>query len=101
MMSVSPSGQAEGKGVEPSSPVWRTALAERPGQPYPATFRRKDELRRMNDEKDWTAHSSFILHPSSFILHPSSFILHPSSFILHPSSFILHNSSFLSGPPGS
>src|SRR5262249_38845794 len=32
-------GKAEGKGVEPSSPVWRTALAERPGQPYPATFR--------------------------------------------------------------
>ena len=31
--------QAEGKGVEPSSPRGRTALAERPGQPYPATFR--------------------------------------------------------------
>ncbi len=39
-MSVSPSGQAEGNRVEPSSPVWRTALAERPGQPYPATFRK-------------------------------------------------------------
>ena len=31
--------QAEGKGVEPSSRQARTALAERPGQPYPATFR--------------------------------------------------------------
>ena len=31
--------QAEGKGVEPSSPRGRTALAPRPGQPYPATFR--------------------------------------------------------------
>jgi hypothetical protein len=30
--------QAEGKGVEPSSRQARTALAERPGQPYPATF---------------------------------------------------------------
>ena len=31
--------QAEGKGVEPSSRRARTALAERPGQPYQATFR--------------------------------------------------------------
>jgi hypothetical protein len=30
---------AEGKGFEPSSRRARTALAERPGQPYPATFR--------------------------------------------------------------
>src|SRR5262249_11671136 len=33
---------AEGKGVEPSSRRARTALAERPGQPYPATFRSVD-----------------------------------------------------------
>lgn len=39
MMSVSPSGQAEGMGVEPSSPRGRTTLAPWPGQPYPATFR--------------------------------------------------------------
>jgi hypothetical protein len=31
--------QAEGKGFEPSSASSGTALAERPGQPYPATFR--------------------------------------------------------------
>ena len=31
--------RAEGKGVEPSSQRVRTALAVRPGQPYPATFR--------------------------------------------------------------
>jgi hypothetical protein len=30
--------RAEGKGVEPSSPGRRAALAERPGKPYPATF---------------------------------------------------------------
>jgi hypothetical protein len=30
--------RAEGKGVEPSSPYRRAALAERPGKPYPATF---------------------------------------------------------------
>jgi hypothetical protein len=30
---------AEGKGFEPSSARGGTALAERPGQPYPATFR--------------------------------------------------------------
>ena len=30
--------RAEGKGVEPSSQRVRTALAVRPGQPYPATF---------------------------------------------------------------
>jgi hypothetical protein len=30
---------AEGAGVEPASPSRRTALAERPGQPYPAAFR--------------------------------------------------------------
>ena len=30
--------RAEGKGVEPSSQRMRTALAVRPGQPYPATF---------------------------------------------------------------
>ena len=34
-----PAHQAEGKGFEPTSPRGRTALAERPGQPYPATFR--------------------------------------------------------------
>src|SRR5437667_8278827 len=34
--------QAEGKGFEPSSRQARTALAERPGQPYPATFRSVD-----------------------------------------------------------
>ena len=33
---------AEGKGVEPSSRQARTALAKRPGQPYPATFRSVD-----------------------------------------------------------
>ena len=43
-MSVSPSGhsnpahQAEGKGVEPSSPVGRTAFSSAARQPYPATF---------------------------------------------------------------
>src|SRR5262249_8629388 len=37
---------AEGKGVEPSSPVWGTALAPRPGQPYPATFRTVEWTRR-------------------------------------------------------
>ena len=31
--------RAEGKGFEPSSRLAGTALAERPGQPYPATFR--------------------------------------------------------------
>ena len=39
-MSISPSRhKAEGKGVEPSSRRAGTALAEQPGQPYPATFR--------------------------------------------------------------
>ena len=44
-MSVSPSSpsqqqrRAEGKGFEPSSPLWWRALAVRPGKPYPATFR--------------------------------------------------------------
>ena len=32
--------QAEGKGFEPSSPLWWHALAVRPGKPYPATFRK-------------------------------------------------------------
>jgi len=34
--------QAEGKGVEPSSRLARTALAPRPGQPYPATFQESE-----------------------------------------------------------
>ena len=33
------SSRAEGKGLEPSSARGGTALAKRPGQPYPATFR--------------------------------------------------------------
>ena len=33
---------AEGEGVEPSSLRERTALAERPGKPYPAAFHQVD-----------------------------------------------------------
>ncbi len=42
--------RAEGKGFEPSSRQAGTALAERPGQPYPATFHSQWTHRESNPD---------------------------------------------------
>src|SRR5262249_47779408 len=59
--------------------VGRTALAERPGQPYPATFLRKYEERRAKYENDalhvisYFALCHFVLRSLLFVLRSSLF----------------------------
>jgi hypothetical protein len=68
--------RAEGKGFEPSFHKRETALAVRPGQPYPATFRFADTI------PQWTTGES---NPDFLVASQASFRWTSSPFLIESS----------------